>query len=187
MSEEKANESEVPLTPEQRIELLENKVDKNRVFLLFFALILTVTISATVTACVIYSFGGVSSNNSDASDDIANTIAGQKELLEQYDLRLAELNAHIKSFENRIDNNANSTIQQVLIEQEQAKQRFMETVRAAVYDLAHMVPGSRSWLELYTEQLEVATTKSAMREKQLKELKTAKPIDKSDSFFGDDF
>jgi len=26
-----------------------------------------------------------------------------------------------------------------------------------------------------------------MREKQLKELKTAKPIDKSDSFFGDDF
>ncbi|WP_156493213.1 hypothetical protein, partial [Oleiphilus sp. HI0125] len=94
MSEEKANESEVPLTPEQRIELLESKVDKNRVFLLFFALILTVTISATVTAFVIYSFGGVSSNNSDASDDIANTIAGQKELLEQYDLRLAELNAH---------------------------------------------------------------------------------------------
>lgn len=179
-------EKENPLSAEQRLELLEGKVGKNRVVLMFVALILIVTLSASITAFMIYYFGG-SSTAPGTDSDATQAIEGQAELLEQYDIRLAELSAQLKVLDSKIQNSSNATIQRVLVEQEQAKQRFMDTVRSAIYDLAHMVPGSRSWLELYSEQLDEATVKSQQREKVLKELQTAEPVSDKDPFFGDDF
>jgi len=186
MSTEKDDSpNEAPLSPEQRLEILEGKVSKNRIVLLFVALILIATISAAVTTVVINLVGGT---NSDAkSAPHLELLEGQAELLEQYDIRLAELNAQLKALENKVANNANSTIQRVLVEQEQAKQQFLVTVRSAIYDLAHMVPGSRSWLELYSEQLDDANTKSQQRENALKTLKSDSPTIDKDPFFGDDF
>ena len=180
------NEQESPLTPEQRLDLLEGKVGKNRVILMFVALILIVTISSSVTAFVMYYFGD-SNSNASTDGDTTQTLEGQAELLEQYDIRLAELSTQLKALDNRLDNSANATIQRVLIEQEQAKQQFMDTVRSAIYDLAHMVPGSRSWLELYSDQLDEASTKSQLREQALKALPTSEAVNEKDPFFGDDF
>lgn len=184
--DQESSEENTPLTPEQRIEILEGKVGKNRVVLMFVALILIVTLSASITAFMIYFFGGVSSAPSNDAEN-AQVLEGQAELLEQYDIRLAELNAKLKTLDNKLQNSSNATIQRVLVEQEQAKQKFMDTVRSAIYDLAHMVPGSRSWLELYSDQLDTATAKSQQREKMLKELQTAEPVSEKDPFFGDDF
>lgn len=184
--DQESSEENTPLTPEQRIEILEGKVGKNRVVLMFVALILIVTLSASITAFMIYFFGSASSGSSNDSEN-TQILEGQAELLEQYDIRLAELNAKLKTLDNKLQNSSNATIQRVLVEQEQAKQKFMDTVRSAIYDLAHMVPGSRSWLELYSEQLDNATVKSQQREKMLKELQTAEPVSDKDPFFGDDF
>lgn len=184
--DQESSENETPLTPEQRLEILEGKVGKNRVVLMFVALILIVTLSASITAFTIYFFGSVSSEPG-SNPETNQVLEGQAELLEQYDIRLAELNAKLKTLDNKLQNSSNATIQRVLVEQEQAKQKFMDTVRSAIYDLAHMVPGSRSWLELYSEQLDTATVKSQQREKALKELQTAEPVSDKDPFFGDDF
>jgi hypothetical protein len=184
--DQESSETENPLTPEQRLELLEGKVGKNRIVLMFVALILVVTLSASITAFIIYLFGS-SPSGSDNNSETAQILEGQAELLEQYDIRLAELSAQLKTLDSKIQNSSNATIQRVLVEQEQAKQKFMDTVRSAIYDLAHMVPGSRSWLELYSEQLDAATVKSQQREKTLKELQTAEPVSDKDPFFGDDF
>ena len=179
-------EKESPLSPEQRLDLLEGKVGKNRVVLMFVGLVLIVTLSASITAFMMYYFGGGSATASDDSE-ATQALEGQAELLEQYDIRLAELSAQLKTLDNKIQNSSNATIQRVLVEQEQAKQKFMDTVRSAIYDLAHMVPGSRSWLELYSEQLDEATVKSQQREKALKELQTAEPVSDKDPFFDEDF
>lgn len=185
MSTEKDDAAtEAPLSPEQRLEILEGKVGKNRMVLLFVALILIVTISASVTTLVINLVGGSSTTPAGPSHE---TVEGQAELLEQYDIRLAELSAQLKALDNKVGNNANGTIQRVLIEQEQAKQKFLDTVRSAIYDLAHMVPGSRSWLELYSEQLDDANTKSQHRESALKSLKSDAPLAEKDPFFNNDF
>lgn len=182
------SEQVVALTPEQRLDALEGKVGKNRIVLMSVALLLIVTLSASITAFMMYYFGGGSSDSDPAnSSETTQTLEGQAELLEQYDIRLAELSSQLKTLDNRIANSSNATIQRVLIEQEQAKQKFMDTVRSAIYDLAHMVPGSRSWLELYSDQLDEANVKSQQREKALKELQTAEPVADKDPFFDDDF
>lgn len=180
MSETEDKES-TPLTPEQRIQLLEGKVGKNRIGLMFLGLILVVALSASITAFMIYYFGGPSGASN--GDEIYQKLEAQAEILEQYDVHLANIRTEVQNLDNRINNTSNHTLQRVLIEQEQAKQRFMDTVRSAIYDLAHMVPGSRSWLELYTEQLDDATTKSQMREKQLRKLETSEPMADKDPFF----
>lgn len=176
--------TEAPLSPEQRLDILEGKVGKNRIVLLFVALVLIVTISASVTTLIINIVGNTSPTPSAQPNDL---IEGHAELLEQYDIRLAELSAQLKALDNKIGNNANSTIQRVLVEQEQAKQTFLDTVRSAIYDLAHMVPGSRSWLELYSEQLDEANTASQQREQALKALPSDSALADKDPFFGDDF
>lgn len=187
-TDQEDNQKEVALTPEQRLDVLEGKVGKNRIVLMSVALILIVTLSASITAFMMHYFGGMNAHSgSPATSDTAQTLEGQAELLEQYDIRLAELSSQLKTLDNKIENSSNATIQRVLIEQEQAKQKFMDTVRSAIYDLAHMVPGSRSWLELYSEQLDDATVKSQQREQALKELQTSEPAAKKDPFFGDDF
>ena len=186
-NDKEGSENEVALTPEQRLDVLEGKVGKNRLVLMSVALILIVTLSASITAFMMYYFGDASSSSSEISSDTIQAIEGQAELLEQYDIRLAELSSQLKGLDNKIENSSNATIQRVLIEQEQAKQQFMDTVRSAIYDLAHMVPGSRSWLELYSEQLDQATVKSQQREQALKELQTSEPAADKDPFFGDDF
>jgi flagellar basal body-associated protein FliL len=189
MSDDKNDdkENEIPLTPEQRLDIIESKVSKNRIVLWSVALFLVIMISASVTALMIFSFSGQTAPASEGGDDTAPTLEGQAELLEQYDIRLAELSSKLKVYDIKIQNNANSTIQKILIEQEQAKQAFMETVRASIYDLAHMVPGSRSWLELYSEQLDTATAKSQQRIQQLQLLNSTEPVGENDPFFGEEF
>lgn len=190
MSDDKSEdkENETPLTPEQRLEIIESKVGKNRIILWSVALFLVILISASVTAFMIFSFGAQpSAPVQESGDSSTQTLEGQAELLEQYDIRLAELSSQLKVYDVKIQNNANSTIQKILIEQEQAKQEFMETVRASIYDLAHMVPGSRSWLALYSEQLDAATAKSQRRVQRLKLLNSTQPVGENDPFFGEDF
>lgn len=185
MAEEKEETTETNLSPEQRIELLEQKVGKNRVGLMFVALILVVVLSASITAFIMMSFGG--GGEDESAEDFTQKFRAHAELLESYDLRIAELNSKLSAMDGRISNNANAVIQAILIEQEQAKQEFMTVTKSAIYDLAHMVPGSRSWLELYTEQLNEAIGKSQARSERLKLLPVSEEPMSKDPFFGDDF
>lgn len=183
MSDENSEaEQSEPLTPEQRLEQLEQRVGKNRVVLMSVALFLIITLSVSVTA-FLFQYLGDSGSGDETITGIQERLDAQAELITIYEGRLAQINSDFKLLENRISNNSNATIQQVLVEQEQAKQSFMTAVRSAIYDLAHMVPGSRSWFELYSEQIDVALGASEEREKKLKDLSTDKEFESDDSFF----
>ena len=48
------------------------------------------------------------------------------------------------------------------------KRRFMVTLDEAIAELANMVPGSRTWLEVYSEEIEGIILNSKKRERALK-------------------
>lgn len=179
----KAEDHENPLTTEQRVEVLEQRVGKNRIVLMSVALFLIITISISITVFLIQYMGEGSGSSSQALVEMQERIDEQAELITIYEGRLAQTNTHFTLLEHRVKNNSNATIQQVLIEQEQAKQAFMTSVRSAIYDLAHMVPGSRSWFELYSEQIDTAITASEAREKKLEALSSDTEFKSDDSFF----
>jgi pyrroline-5-carboxylate reductase len=176
-------EESASLTPEQRIEQLEQRVGKNRIFLMIVALFIVVGLSVSITAFVFQYLGSDSDAGNDAFVNMQERLDAQAELITIYEGRLAQVNEDFKVLENRVSNNSNATIQGVLVEQEQAKQAFMTAVRAAIYDLAHMVPGSRSWFELYSEQIDIALVASEEREKKLKDLSSGKELEDDGSFF----
>ena len=181
---QKENEAE-PLSPEQRIELLEKKVGSNKLVLLMLALLIIVAISVSVTVVV---FNVATSDDEDvASHEVVvaaqQEIAQLKEQMLLMDSRMAKLKADLEQQEAKLMNSGNRVLQVSMIEQEQNYQIFLSTLRSAVYDLAHMVRGSRSWLELYSEQIDQAAASSAQREQRLKNISSSS--EEAESFFSD--
>jgi hypothetical protein len=65
-----------------------------------------------------------------------------------------------------------ATFQKVMVEQEQSYQQFLATLKVGMYDLAKMIQGSRTWLDIYSERIEAAQSMSSNREKELNKLNT---------------
>ena len=74
-----------------------------------------------------------------------------------------------------------------MLEQEQDFQKFLTALQSGTYDLAHMVPGSRTWLDQYSDQINNSIKHSKARTQSLKDLNSSKALNKEDPFFGDDF
>lgn len=158
-----------PLTEEQRITALEEKVGTNKIVLFGMALFLIIAVSIASTFFVVSLF----------SED--ETIAEESETVVALQTKVTELEktieALIKSNKNlrselallneKLANSSNLKLQQILIEQEAGHQTFLEALRSGMYDLAHMLPGSRTWLEVYGEKVDKAERLSKEREKQL--------------------
>jgi hypothetical protein len=67
-------------------------------------------------------------------------------------------------------NTSNVKLLEQVIAQEKSNQEFLDALRSGMYDLAHMLPGSRTWLDLYGEKMEMASNHSKEREEELKSL-----------------
>lgn len=184
MADDKQEEQE-PLSPEQRLDILEKKVGSNKIILLGLALFLIIVISVSVTIAVIGLSGGEEQDtaNTEVFTTLRSDLDQIKEQLLGLDTRVAKLNADMQLQEIKLGNSSNRMIQATLVDQEANFQKFLEVLRSAVYDLAHMVPGSRAWLELYSEQIDQSMAHSAERVARLKSIQTTD--EKADSFFGD--
>ncbi|TNC80949.1 MAG: hypothetical protein C9356_11405 [Oleiphilus sp.] len=184
MADDKQEEQE-PLSPEQRLDILEKKVGSNKLILLGLALFLIIVISVSVTIAALGLSGGEEqdSANTEVFTTIQSDIDQIKEQLLGLDTRLAKLNADMELQEIKLANSSNRMIQSTLIDQEANFQTFLTSLRSAVYDLAHMVPGSRAWLELYSDQIDQSLAHSTERVQRLKNIQTTD--ENAESFFGD--
>lgn len=79
---------------------------------------------------------------------------------EQWQKRIEEL-------ELELDNSQASTFRTLMIEQEQSFQVHLTALKNGMRDMAHMVPGSRTWLEIYNEQMDAALAQSKARARKL--------------------
>ena len=161
-----------PLTEKQRITALEESVGTNKIVLLIVALLLIVIISVSITVITITVFG-------DEEEESVNL-----EVVEELQLQISELTSQneaqtqqIKSLkkilpviQDQLGNTSNLKLLNVVMEQEKGNQEFLEALRTGMYDLAHMLPGSRTWLEVYGEKVDLAEAHSKDREKDLKRI-----------------
>lgn len=149
------------LSDEQRISILEGKVGKNRTVIIIVALTLIVVLSVSFTVLIIKLLHVdepyVSRSKFDAQEAIIQTL--QKEIKEQQK-KLASLSLSYQHSQAAV-------FQKTLIEQEQSYQKFLIALKVGMFDLAKMVQGSRTWLDVYTEKLDDALEWSELREKEL--------------------
>ena len=184
---ESAQEAEEVLTEEQRIERLEKKVGVGKVLMLGIALLLIIILSVSITAFSLFMAKDSGKSKQEAITTLQTDLAALKQQLADQDTKLTELALALPEIKGQLTNSSNTMLQNVLIEQEQSNQLFLAALRSGAYDLAHMVPGSRTWLEIYSEQIDNTIARSKAREESLKKLKASQPLPADDPFFGDKF
>lgn len=79
---------------------------------------------------------------------------------EQWQQRIEEL-------ELELENSQAGTFRTLMLEQEQGYQLHLTALKNGMRDMAHMVPGSRTWLEIYSEQMDAALAQSKARARKL--------------------
>lgn len=89
----------------------------------------------------------------------------------------AAYNRHAQVLEQRIDRVLNRTdlnnyaeVRQLILEQEQSYQQFITALQQGMYDLARMVKGSRTWYDVYKEELDRVVESSKARHQRLSDL-----------------
>ncbi|MEH6449920.1 MAG: hypothetical protein V7765_14705 [Oleispira sp.] len=152
------------LSDEQRISLLEGKVGKNRTVITIVALTMIVILSVSLTVLLLKLLRVdepyVSSSNFEEQKMVILSL--QEDLKEQKET-IAAMSLTYQQSEA-------ATFQQTLIEQEQSYQDFLSALKLGMFDLAKMVQGSRTWLDVYNDKLDDAKNLSELREKKLKRL-----------------
>jgi len=186
-AEKKAPEVQEPLTEEQRIAQLEKKVGNNKLFLFGIALFLIIIISMIVTAFAVLNLQGPDDANNEALTALQTEVVELKQQLANYDAKVDKLSVTLPDLKNQLANTQNTVLKKVMLEQEQGFQKFLMALQSGTYDLAHMVPGSRTWLDQYSEQINRSITHSKARSNALKHLNSNAAINKEDPFFGEDF
>ena len=90
------------------------------------------------------------------------------------------LRAQIVAFEKSLDQyrrimdtSQATAFKAILLEQEQSYQTHLTALKQGMRDLAKMTPGSRTWLEMYDEQMDFALEESRQRVQELVAIQTS--------------
>ncbi len=160
-----------PLTEEQRITALEERVGTNKIVLLVVALLLIIIISASITLITVTALSDedeiVEMESITALQQQVEELVTQNEAQTQQIKRLKNV---LPVIQDQLGNTSNLKLLKLVMEQEKGHQAFLDALRTGMYDLAHMLPGSRTWLEVYGEKVELAEAHSKDREKDLKRI-----------------
>ena len=155
---------EEQLSDEQRISLLEGNVGKNRTVITIVTLTMLVILSVSFTVLILKLLRVDDPGVSRASfDEQVVIIQAMQADLEKQKHTIASLSLSYQASQA-------ATFQQTLIEQEQSYQEFLLALKLGMFDLAKMVHGSRTWLDVYNDKLNDAKNLSELREKNLKSL-----------------
>lgn len=171
----KKEQGEGALTEEQRIGVLEEALQFNRK-LLFLVLLLAVICTSIAIAFGIVRMIRPPSSYVEASQFyvLKKEVDKVNQTNEGWQKRIEEL-----SFE--LNNSQAGTFKTLLMEQELSYQLHLTALKGGMRDMAHMVPGSRTWLEIYSEQMDTAIKQSKARMRKLASMQTSsdKPVEAS--------
>lgn len=177
MAKEKAAEEEETLSESQRLALLESAMGTNRTVLIILSLLIIISLSVTVTLAIVTAL-----TEEEPMVDLAeiDSLKQQLDVLkadsESINKRLTVLNEELPKLRRALNDGSAPVFQKLLVEQEESAQAFIRGVKEGMYDLARMIPGSRTWLELYTDKMDRALAESQQRERELTRIKTGEPL-----------
>jgi len=167
--EQESGENSV-LTEEQRITVLEKSVRLHRWLVLAIWLILIIALSVSIT------FGIISTTAPDARLFTPQHFHRLQQQVSALSKQNQTQQQTITRLQKQVDvlqhspggTRATRLMRDTLIGQERSFQQFIKTMEAGMHDLANMVPGSRTWLEVYTDALDKVMKQGNERVKQLK-------------------
>lgn len=151
-AEETKSEQDEPLTEAQRLDLIEKSVRANKMFLIVVCLLLTMGLAIALTVAI------VRHGSADAEILTASNMLAVQEKLNAAEQQLLLQQQQIEKLSSQEaaaappQGNSEATTK-ALIDQEQRFQIFLKTLKQGMKDLANMLPGSRTWLDLYNESL----------------------------------
>lgn len=161
--EEKAEAQ--PLTPEERIA----KLEKGRLtsWIIMAVLLLFILIEGAVL--VLYATQGPDprvseiSQRLDLAQEETDRLKEAYEAAQTFNDNALRLEGKLEQIMTTIQLNNFSTLRQLMIEQEASYQQFLTTLQQGMYDISRMVKGSRTWFEVYKEDLDLIIEDSKTR------------------------
>jgi len=172
-----SREEEHELSDSQRIAILESNVSTNRNILIVMALLALVGVSVAVTVVVL---------RFTQPEVVYVQERDFKALVKQVDVlekTTVDWQENVGDIRTVLDSSSATAFKEMMLSQEQSYQIHLTALKQGMRDLARMTPGSRTWLEIYDEKMDIALKQSRQREMELERLQTnrlsrlAKPLD----------
>ena len=161
------DEKEFDLSEGQRIALLERTVSFNRKVVIVLIVLSVVGLSALSTLGIV----------SLLKEDVAYAKAAELELVtkenEALRIQMAAFEKSLVQYRKIMDTSQASGFKEILLDQEQSYQTHLSALKQGMRDLAKMMPGSRTWLEMYDEQMDIALEESRQRVQKLAAIQTS--------------
>jgi cell division protein FtsB len=149
------------LTEEQRITRLERKVGQNRLLLSIVTLVIVIGLSVSIT------IGIIKVLRVDEPYAKVRELEQQQEQLQQMMANLEDMQERIALLEQNYQLSSAADIKATMVKQEQSYRQFLYGMKVGMVDLAKMVTGSRTWLEVYSEKIDEVIEGSEEREAEL--------------------
>jgi predicted PurR-regulated permease PerM len=188
MSSEKEPSSDAPLSDAERLEQLEKSSRLNRLILFVLAGVVLVIVLVTVIVQT------VNLLHEDPADQTAEQIVELNKQLHSVQGDVESLQAKLQAQELQLTQLAQQktgnlagimkptqdpgTVEQLsktLLGQEKDFQQVVLTLQVGMRDLAYMLPGSRTWLEYYTEALSKSLATSKLRSNDIQQWAKGQP------------
>lgn len=161
------DEDENELSESQRLSILEATVATNRRLLIAVLVMVLIAVSVTVTTAVVRLLQPeVTYVDTQMFARAEQDIAVLKEAAIAWEQKAAAMKVIL-------DSSHATAFKAMMLEQEQSYQLHLNALKEGMRDLARMVPGSRTWLEEYEEQMNTAIEQSRARMNKLSRLQTS--------------
>lgn len=160
-------EEDDELSETQRLAMLEETVSTNRIVLVVMALLAVVAVSVGVTVAV------VKLMQPDVTYVDTRTFAKMERDVGILKDAAIAYEKGMQQTRDILDSSNATAFKALMLEQEQSYQKHLTALKQGMRDLARMLPGSRTWLDIYDEQMDQALAESRARMSRLSKLQTS--------------
>ncbi len=171
------NQTAEPLTPEQRIEKLEKQRSTNLVIIGVLSFVMVIQLGLLSYSLISNSASQVPDNSveiSELREDISRMQIAFKKA-ESFYLQNQILETKLDRALNDVSMNNFATLRTLLQSQEENYVQFTKALQLGMYELSRMVRGSRTWFEVYKEELDAILRDSSQRLRTLQGMKPVTP------------
>jgi hypothetical protein len=162
-------EQDYDLDDGQRLSLLERTVSLNRKVVILLLVVAVCGLSVLSTVGIVSLF----------SDDVEYATKTEVELIRGENavlkMQVAAYEESLGQYQDILGNSDAAAFKTLILNQEQSYQQHLTALKQGMRDLAKMLPGSRTWLEMYDEKMDLALAQSAARVQELAAIQTPEP------------
>ena len=188
MKSESESSGDAVLSDAERLHLLEKSAKVNRLMLYGLAVVVLVIVLVTV---IVQSVNLMSTDPADETalqidelkkqlHDVQGDLTKVQDQLHQQEAQLAQVAQQQTGnlagiLKPTQDPGTVEQLSKTLLGQEKDFQQVMLTLQVGMRDLAYMLPGSRTWLEYYTEALNKSVATSKVRSNEIQQWAKGQP------------